>query len=114
MSTTFGSDLRATVTAGGVPVAGVPVTFIAPTSGASGTFSDSLSFITVDTNSSGVADSGKFTANSTNGSYQVYARLVSGDDASTSFSLTNTLPPVIQASTGGARRRPWSPPSAPT
>ena len=54
------------------PVSGVNVTFTAPSSGASGIFSNSTATITVATNASGVATA-PFTANSTAGGYNVTA-----------------------------------------
>ena len=62
------------------------MTFTAPSSGASGTFSGSS---TVTTNSSGVATAPTFTANSTAGTYTVTAS-VAGVATPASFSLTNT------------------------
>jgi hypothetical protein len=83
----YANTLAATVTdAFHNPVAGVPVTFTAPVSGASGVFSNSSNTITVNTNSSGVASAGTFTANTISGSYNVIAA-VGGLTAN--FSLTN-------------------------
>ena len=78
MESAFGSDLTALVTSGGVPVAGVTVFFVAPASGASGTFSDMFNATIADTNASGVANAGKFTANGAVGSYQVTATIADG------------------------------------
>jgi len=50
INTAFGSDLTATVTKNDLPVAGVSVTFAAPASNTTGTFSDTLTFINVTTN----------------------------------------------------------------
>jgi regulation of enolase protein 1 (concanavalin A-like superfamily) len=69
------------------PVAGAPVVFTAPASGASGTFVGSLASVTVTTDSSGTATAPTFTANGTAGSYSVTAAV---GTASVSFSLTNT------------------------
>ena len=67
---------------------GVAVTFTAPSSGSTGTFSASGSnTLTVGTNASGQASASGFTANSNAGSYTVTASSAYG---STSFSLTNT------------------------
>jgi hypothetical protein len=71
---------------GGTPVAGVSVTFTAPSSGASGTFSNSTTTITVATNSSGVAVA-PFTANSIYGTYTVTA--TAAGLTGVSFTLTN-------------------------
>jgi hypothetical protein len=76
---------------GGCPansgLAGVSVTFTAPSSGASGTFSNTgTNTVTVGTNSQGAATAPTFTANDTTGSYTVIASSTYG---SVSFSLTN-------------------------
>ena len=87
VGTVFATALQATVRdAGNNPVSGATVTFMAPGSGASGTFSGSS---TVTTNSSGVATAPTFTANSVAGSYTVTAS-VSGITTPASFGLTNT------------------------
>lgn len=86
----FQNPLVATVTTGGTPTSGVTVTFAAPGSGASGSFAGGVT--TATTNSSGVATSPAFTANSQIGSYMVTAS-VSGASTPASFSLTNTVPP---------------------
>ena len=68
--------------------AGVPVTFSAPSGGASGVFSTSGSnTVTVGADASGSVAAPAFTANSTAGSYSLTARSQYG---SVSFSLTNT------------------------
>lgn len=93
VSTVFGSSLKATVTdAFGNPLSGVSVTFTAPASGASATFSNSSNTISAITNSSGIADSGTFTANSTSGGYLVAA---AAGSISSNFSLTNVAAPVV-------------------
>ncbi len=92
INTAFGTNLSVTVTdAGGIAVSGVNVAFTAPpSSGASGTFSDSTNTITVQTNSSGVASAGSFTANLTmGGPYTVTAS--SGSLTAVNFSLSNTV-----------------------
>ncbi|MGH2904309.1 MAG: hypothetical protein ACRDK7_12125 [Solirubrobacteraceae bacterium] len=67
--------------------AGVPVTFTAPSAGASGLFSASNSnTVTVGADSSGSAAAPTFTANDTQGSYTVTA---SSQYGSVSFALTN-------------------------
>jgi hypothetical protein len=75
----------------GCPVtaaAGVPITFSAPSSGASGSFSGSgSSTVTVGSDASGTAAAPTFTANDTAGSYLITA---SSQYGSVSFSLTNT------------------------
>ena len=70
------------------PVPGASVTFTAPSSGASGLFSNSTTIISGMTNASGqLAES--FTANTHAGSYGVTAA-TSGPSTPTTFSLTNT------------------------
>jgi len=88
VNTAFANALAVTVKdAGTNPISGANVVFTAPSTGASGTFSNSTNTITVPTNGLGVA-SAPFTANGTaGGSYSVSA-MVGGLAAS--FSLTNT------------------------
>ncbi len=73
------------------------MTFTAPSSGASGSFSGSS---TVTTNSSGVAMAPTFTANSVAGTYTVTAS-VAGVATPASFHLTNNGPASSIAATGG-------------
>ena len=87
------------VTAG---VAGVPVTFSAPASGASGTFEASGSNTAiVGTNAQGVAAAPQFTANRTAGDYTVAA---SSQYGSVTFALNNTASgvPATIGATGAA------------
>ena len=87
VQTAFAKPLQATVTNGsGQPVSGVVVTFTVPASGASGSFAGGAN--TATTNSSGVATSAKFTANTIAGAYTVTAS-VSGVSTPASFALTN-------------------------
>lgn len=89
VTTTFGTALTATVTdANSQPVSGVTVTFMAPSSGPSGTFAGGGNTATAATNASGVASAPAFTANALKGSYTVTA---SAPNTATpaSFSLTN-------------------------
>ncbi|HKW65252.1 MAG TPA: hypothetical protein VJN89_22055, partial [Candidatus Acidoferrum sp.] len=89
ISTAFANPLAVTVKdAGSNPVSGVNVTFTAPGSGASGTFSNSTAAITVATNASGVA-SAPFTANATAGGPYTVTAAASGL-TTVNFSLTNT------------------------
>ena len=74
--------------ANGDPVAGVQVTFTAPASGPSGTFSNRTNTISVATANDGIAAPGTFTANSTEGSYTVQASAL-GIGSHATFSLTN-------------------------
>jgi hypothetical protein len=86
--TAFGAALAVTVKdAGSNPLAGVPVTFTAPGSGASGLFSNSTATIVVATNASGIA-SASITANaSAGGPYNVSA---AAGGLSVTFALTNS------------------------
>jgi uncharacterized repeat protein (TIGR01451 family) len=86
INTLFSTALKATVKESNVAVGGVSVTFTAPASGASGSFSGSS---TVTTDGSGVATAPAFTANSIAGIYNVTATLV-GTSLTTTFSLKNT------------------------
>jgi hypothetical protein len=91
VATGFGQSLAATVyDQFGHPVAGATVTFTAPAGvgvGASGTFSNGKSTMTVTTDSIGQA-SVTFKANTRAGSYQVTAS-VGGVSLAASFTLTN-------------------------
>lgn len=103
VSTPFPTALNATVTdTEGRGVSGVPVTFTAPDSGASGTFPDDVTTATATTDDQGVAAAPTFTANGTAGSYSVTAG-VSGVTDPASFSLTNTS--VVAAPTALAASR---------
>jgi len=92
LGSAFATDLQVAFTnSNGCPVttavAGIPVTFSAPTVGASGSFSASGSnAVTVGSDASGMASAPMFTANSAAGSYTVTASSAYG---SISFSLTN-------------------------
>ena len=105
----FGSPLVAKVTdALGTGVPGVHVTFTAPSSGASGTFANSSATTTATTNSSGLATSSTFTANTTAGPYAV-AATTSGVSGSANFALTNNVGPANKlAFTTGAVSGPAS------
>lgn len=86
INSAFATALKSNVKESGVNQSGVPVTFTAPGSGASGTFSSSA---TVNTDGSGVATAPTFTANGIAGSYNVVAGI--GTSLPTaSFALTNT------------------------
>ena len=91
MGTAFAKPLVAKVTDQyGNPFSGASVTFAAPTSGASGTFASPCSGTTCveSTNSSGLATSPKFSANTVAGPYTVTAS-VTGVSSPANFSLTN-------------------------
>jgi len=93
LGSAFASDLQVALTnSDGCPVtsaaAGIPVTFSAPASGASGVFSTSGSnTVIVGADASGTVAAPPFTANTAAGSYTVTA---SSQYGSVSFSLTNT------------------------
>jgi Collagen triple helix repeat (20 copies) len=89
----FPQSLQVTVRNGATAVNGVPVTFAAPSSGASGTF-NGPSTVTATSGSGGIATAPPFYANNQAGSYSVVATISGGSSAS--FSLTNgasTTPP---------------------
>ena len=91
----FGVPLSVTVTgANNNPVAGVAVTFTAPTLGASGTFANGTNTTQATTNASGVATATTFTANSqAGGPYNVTA--TAGRLTAVNFVLTNAPVSVI-------------------
>jgi len=101
VNTAFAAPLVATVALGGSPVSGAFVTFTAPATGASGTFSGGSSTETDPTDASGVATSSTFTANGSIGADVVTAS-VAGVIATVNFSLTNTSGPAasITATSG--------------
>ena len=86
ITTAFSTALQATVKESNVVVGGVSVTFTAPASGASGSFSSSA---TVTTDGSGVATAPTFTANGIAGTYNVTATLT-GTTLTATFALKNT------------------------
>lgn len=89
INTAFSVPLAASVLdAHSNPVSGVPVTFTAPTSGASGTFVGGQSVVTTVTNATGIATAPTFSANGTVGSYSVTAT-ASSLSATATFSLAN-------------------------
>jgi len=103
ISTAFATDLQATVLdASSNPVSGVTVTFTAPGSGASGTFTTSNTAVT---NASGVATANTFTANTKTGSYAVTANVSPALTTPASFSLTNNAgtPATITATAGSGQ-----------
>ncbi len=93
LDTAFAGNLQVTLAnTNGCPLttalAGVPVTFSAPSSGASGEFAASGSnTLTVGTDASGMAAAAMYGANGIAGSYTIIA---SSADGSVSFALTNT------------------------
>src|SRR5205085_1549343 len=102
--TAFGKALAVTVKLGSTAVTGVSVTFTAPASGASGTFSNNTATITVATNASGIA-SAVFTANSTPGTAYTVTASASGL-TSAGFSLSNAgAPAVVTANPGSTPQK---------
>jgi hypothetical protein len=102
VNTPFAAPLVATVMMGGTPVSGAFVVFTAPTTGASGTFSNGTNTETDTTGANGVVTSSTFTANGTVGADTVTAS-VAGVTATTSFNLTNTSGPAASiAATSGS------------
>jgi hypothetical protein len=81
----------------GKPVPSALVTFTAPSTGASGTFSGA-SEVTCETDEEGRADAGAFTANGTQGTYQVTASVKGVAAATATFNLTNTAPAAAKLS----------------
>jgi hypothetical protein len=99
VNTAFSTALQAVVKdASNNPLSGVTVTFAAPATGASGSFSGSA---IVTTNASGIATAPAFTANGVAGGYTVTAS-VTGVATKASFSLTNLAgaPASVSASMG--------------
>jgi uncharacterized repeat protein (TIGR01451 family) len=87
ITSAFAAAMKANVKESGNNQIGIPVTFAAPVSGASGTFSGSA---IVNTDASGVATAPTFTANGTaGGPYSVVASIGTGLPTA-SFALTNT------------------------
>ena len=95
ISTAFANPLVATVTDQyGNPISGATVTFTAPASSASGTFSSTSSRTsTAVTGSTGQATSSTFTANATTGSYNVSA----GATGAGTVNFAETNEPAIAA-----------------
>lgn len=99
--TDFGAAMAVTVTdAASNPVPNVTVTFVAPASGASGTFAGNLHAVNVTTNASGAATAPIFTANTIPGGYNVTAS-VGGVATPATFALSNTPGPAASYTLGG-------------
>jgi hypothetical protein len=86
------------------PIAGVEVTFAAPSSGASGSFGASAATQTVATDSAGVATAQTFTANDVAGSFDVKASVAGLSEVAT-YSLDNLpgAPAILTISEGGSQ-----------
>jgi len=91
VGTTFGALLVAKVVDSGQnPVGNAIVTFLAPATGASGTFANTVNnTTTATTNAAGLATASAFTANGTSGADMVMAT-VSGVPVPATFNLTNS------------------------
>jgi hypothetical protein len=100
--TAFADPLAAEVVdTGGCPLSDVDVEFVAPTSGAGGTFPGSATTATVASGPDGVATAPSLTANQVSGSYAVLAQVPStGYEAS--FALTNTTSGVAAGVRAGS------------
>jgi len=98
----FGTLLQTLVTDGnGNPVADVPVSFAAPSSGPTGTFN---ALATVPTNELGIATAPALAANHQTGSFVITAA-VAGLVAPADFDLTNTLiPTAISVKAGSGQK----------
>jgi hypothetical protein len=108
MNTSFGTALAAMVKdANNNLLSGVIVTFTAPASGASGSFTGGLKTTTATTSASGVATAPTFTANGTTGTYAVTAT-VSGVGTPATFSLTNSALTPLPAVTPTGSQIPFS------
>ncbi len=97
VTTTFATPLAVVVKdASQNPLGGVVVTFLAPATGASGTFAGGVT--TATTNTQGIATAPPFTANGTVGSYSVTA---SAGSLSTTFALANVLGSAAKIAVSG-------------
>lgn len=103
IGTPFSTQLEAGVFYSGVPVSGATVTFTAPSSGPSGTFSNGTNIESDVTDSNGHATSSAFTANATLGSYPVNATL-SPNSTGATFTLVNLGPVGVFATAGTPQR----------
>jgi hypothetical protein len=99
------APLAVTVMQGGVAVANLPVTFTAPSGGASGTFAGGGNTATANTNVQGVATAPVFTANGTAGGPYSITATASGFTGAANFALTNTAGAAqnIATITGGGQ-----------
>ena len=84
----FGTAFQLQLLENGQPLAGISVTFTAPSSGASGTFAGGATTVTVVTDANGLATSPLFTANGRAGTYTVVVKFGSHTSA-ISYELTN-------------------------
>jgi hypothetical protein len=97
VGTAFATPLAVTVKdSGSLIIPNTPVTFtaVAGANGQSGSFSNNSNAITLNTNSSGVANAGTFTANTKVGSYTV--TVTAGTAPAATFNLTNAAGAATQ------------------
>lgn len=88
----FPTDLQVQVTDGNEnPIPNVDVIFTAPSSGASGTFSNGMTTVTVTSDQNGYATAPTFTANGIAGEFEVTAT-TEGANGSATFYLTSSAP----------------------
>ncbi len=78
----------------GSPLAGIAVTFTAPGSGATATFSNGQHQVIVKTDANGIASTGTLTAGSVEGAYFVQASIAGSALLPVPFSLANTNVPI--------------------
>jgi hypothetical protein len=96
VTTAFATALQATVKdSGGNLVMNATVTFTAPASGASGTFTGGVITAQSKTDVNGVATAPVFTANAIGGGPYNVTAAVAGVSATASFALTNTVAPDV-------------------
>ena len=101
ISAAFATTLKATVKdAGGNGVSGTTVTFTAPSSGASGTFTGGSTTASLPTDSTGSATAPTFTANSTAGGPYNVTATATGLTTPVNFTLTNVDFSLQQATSG--------------
>jgi hypothetical protein len=102
LGTPFPAPLAVHVADGlGQPLPGITVTFTAPTSGPSGTFTGGVTTVQATTNAQGNLDTPPvFTANTTLGAYTVTAS-VAGAGAPATFALTNQPGPATTLTVSG-------------
>jgi hypothetical protein len=99
LGSTFATALEAKlIDAFGNPIPAFPLTFTAPTTGASGTFEGGASTVTINTLSTGIATAPAFTANNTAGQYTVTAGMVTQQATIKSSVIRAGAPPLTPAS----------------
>ncbi|WP_426503119.1 DUF7594 domain-containing protein [Dactylosporangium sp. McL0621] len=114
----FAAPLVASVTDGsGAPVPNIPVTFTAPSTGASATFTGGASAVSITTDATGRVTSPALTANAVAGAYTVTAAAM-GAAAPASFTLANgsttTPSPSASSPSPASSSSPASPSPSPS